>query len=236
MKLESYEQYLYNELLKHEIQVNETQLSQFRIYAQMLIEWNEKMNLTAITELDEIYKKHFLDCILPSVHVKMEKKLCDVGAGAGFPSIPLKIMYPTLDVTIVEPLKKRCVFLNALIKELNINVNIVNARAEDYVKENRETFDIVSARAVANLPVLSELCIPLVKLDGVFLAMKGAQGLEELKEAEYAISLLGCKCILKDEYEMDQASRVNLVFKKVKKTPLKYPRMYAKIKKDPLVR
>lgn len=236
MKLESHEKYLYDELFKYDIEINEYQLSQFKKYAEMLIEWNEKMNLTAITELNEVYKKHFLDCVLPSVHVDMNGSLCDVGAGAGFPSIPLKIMNPSLRVTIVEPLKKRCVFLNALIKELQLDVEIVNGRAEDYVKENREKFDIVSARAVANLPVLSELCIPLVKLDGIFLAMKGAQGLEELKEAEYAVSVLGCKCILKDEYEMDQAARVNLVFKKVKKTPLKYPRMYAKIKKDPLVR
>lgn len=236
MNLKDYELNLYNELEKHNLVLNEIQLSKFQKYADLLREWNEKMNLTAITEMQEIYVKHFLDCILPSFSVEMKGSLCDVGAGAGFPSIPLKIAYPHLKVTIVEPLQKRCIFLKHLIKELNLeNVTIENKRSEDFAKEARESFDIVSARAVANLTMLSELCVPLVKKDGIFLAMKGASGKEEMESAKFALDLLGCKLKGIDEYELDGAKRINLVFDKVKKTPMKYPRMFAKIKKEPLV-
>jgi len=236
MNLKDYELNLYNELEKHNLVLTEIQLSQFQKYADLLREWNEKMNLTAITEMHEIYVKHFLDCILPSFSVEMKGSLCDVGAGAGFPSIPLKIAYPHLEVTIVEPLQKRCTFLKHLVKELGLeNVTIENKRSEDFAKEARENFDIVSARAVANLTMLSELCVPLVKKEGIFLAMKGASGNEEMKSAQFALDVLGCKLKCVDEYELDGAKRINLVFDKVKKTPMKYPRMFAKIKKEPLV-
>ena len=227
MNLKDYELNLYNELEKHNLVLTEIQLSQFQKYADLLREWNEKMNLTAITEMHEIYVKHFLDCILPSFSVEMKGSLCDVGAGAGFPSIPLKIAYPHLEVTIVEPLQKRCTFLKHL--------TIENKRSEDFAKEARESFDIVSARAVANLTMLSELCVPLVKKEGIFLAMKGASGNEEMKSAQFALDVLGCKLKCVDEYELDGAKRINLVFDKVKKTPIKYPRIFAKIKKEPLV-
>ena len=236
MNLKDYELNLYNELEKHNLVLTEIQLSQFQKYADLLREWNEKMNLTAITEMHEIYVKHFLDCILPSFSVEMKGSLCDVGAGAGFPSIPLKIAYPHLKVTIVEPLQKRCTFLKHLVKELGLeNVTIENKRSEDFAKEARESFDIVSARAVSNLTMLSELCVPLVKKEGIFLAMKGASGNEEMKSAQFALDVLGCKLKCVDEYELDGAKRINLVFDKVKKTPMKYPRMFAKIKKEPLV-
>lgn len=236
MNLKDYELNLYNELEKHNLVLTEIQLSQFQKYADLLREWNEKMNLTAITEMHEIYVKHFLDCILPSFSVEMKGSLCDVGAGAGFPSIPLKIAYPHLEVTIVEPLQKRCTFLKHLVKELGLeNVTIENKRSEDFAKEARESFDIVSARAVANLTMLSELCVPLVKKEGIFLAMKGASGNEEMKSAQFALDVLGCKLKCVDEYELDGAKRINLVFDKVKKTPIKYPRIFAKIKKEPLV-
>lgn len=237
MKLESYELNLYDTLKNKGIILSESQLYQFRKYADLLIEWNAKMNLTAITEKDEIYIKHFLDCILPSFQNEIKGSLCDVGAGAGFPSIPLKIVYPELSITILEPLNKRCLFLNTLVKELNLeDVHIKNVRAEDYAKDHRECFDVVSARAVANLTMLSELCIPLVKVNGTFLAMKGSSGLEELENANYAVQVLGCKLVKEDSYELDGAKRVNLAFIKSKKTPMKYPRMFAKIKKEPLVR
>ncbi len=222
-------------LKKLNIALNDQQLEQFRKYAQILVEYNEKVNLTAIVETNEIYEKHFYDSILACDSVKMEGRLCDVGAGAGFPSIPLKIVFEDLDVTIVEPLMKRCVFLNTLCKELNLNVQIENARAEDFVKEHRESFDIVTARAVANLRVLSELCIPLVKMDGIFLALKGSGGDTEVKQAQNATTSLGCKLIDSKEYFLsDQSSRKNFVYKKVKNTDKKYPRMYSKIKKSPL--
>lgn len=224
------------ELEKHGIVLSEKQRKQFETYADMLVEWNNKMNLTAITQIDEIYEKHFLDSILPSFDVKLEGTLCDVGAGAGFPSIPLKIIYPSLKVTIVETLQKRITFLTALCNALELEgVTLEHARAEDYAKTHRESFDIVSARAVANLSMLSELCIPLVRKDGIFLAMKGANGEEELKKAQKAYTLLGCQLEAGFESNLsDGAMRINYVFRKTKATPAKYPRAFAAIKKSPL--
>lgn len=218
------------------IAISDRQKNQFEAYAKMLVEWNQKMNLTAITDEDEIYEKHFLDSILPSFDIKIEGTFCDVGAGAGFPSIPLKIMYPQLQVTIVETLGKRITFLNALCEKLQLDdVACIHARAEDYAKEHRESFDFVSARAVANLPMLSELCIPLVKMNGYFIAMKGANGEEELDLAQKAITTLGCKEIQRNFKQLsDGSKRVNFVFQKVKTTPKKYPRAFAQIKKNPL--
>lgn len=223
-------------LKRHGIVLCKEQVQQFQDYADMLIEWNQKMNLTAITDMDEIYEKHFLDSILPSFDTKIEGTFCDVGAGAGFPSIPLRIVYPELKVTIVETLGKRITFLDALCRKLNLqDVILEHARAEDYAKDHREQFDIVSARAVANLPMLSELCIPLVKVGGNFLALKGANGDEEYKLAEKAILILGCKMKQRDVKQLaDGSTRVNFVFTKVKSTPKKYPRAFAQIKKNPL--
>lgn len=223
-------------LKQNGVQLNNTQIKQFEDYASMLIEWNQKMNLTAITDLDEIYEKHFLDSILPCFDIKLEGTFCDVGAGAGFPSIPLKIIDPDLQVTIVETLGKRITFLNALCEKLQLeDVVCVHARAEEYAKDHRESFDIVSARAVANLPLLSELCIPLVKEGGCFLALKGANGDEEYGLAKKAIQLLGCKVEQRDEKQLSDGSRrINFVFRKVKPTPSKYPRAFAQMKKNPL--
>lgn len=225
----------YEILEAHGVLCNETQKQQFACYAHMLQEWNEKMNLTAITEEDAIYEKHFLDCILPSFDVALKGSLCDVGAGAGFPSIPLKIIDPQLDVTIVEPLGKRVTFLKALCEALQLDVTLENQRAEDYAKEHRESFDVVTARAVANLPVLSELCIPLVKKHGMFLAMKGASANEEAQAAKQAIHVLGCELQEVFEKELsDGSKRTNIVYRKITKTPRKYPRAFAQIKKHPL--
>lgn len=212
------------------------QIEQFSIYKEMLVEWNQKMNLTAIVDEDEIYEKHFLDSILPSFDINIKGTFCDVGAGAGFPSIPLKIVYPDLKVTIVETLGKRITFLKALCEALKLDdVACVHARAEDYAKQHRESFDFVSARAVANLPMLSELCIPLVKMNGYFIAMKGANGEEEASLAQKAITTLGCKEVQRNFKELrDGSKRVNFVYQKVKPTPNKYPRAFAKIKKNPL--
>lgn len=218
------------------ITLSEWQKQQFSLYKDMLVEWNQKMNLTAIVDEDEIYEKHFLDSILPSFDMNIKGTFCDVGAGAGFPSIPLKIVYPELKITIVETLGKRVTFLKALCEALKLDdVACVHARAEDYAKQYRETFDFVSARAVANLPVLSELCIPLVKMNGYFIAMKGANGEEEAQLAQKAITTLGCKEVQRNFKQLsDGSKRVNFVYQKIKPTPNKYPRAFAKIKKNPL--
>lgn len=227
-------QFLEN-LKNHNLELNEHQKQQFETYAEMLIEWNQKMNLTAIAKKEDIYEKHFLDCILMSYAIDMKGSMCDVGSGAGFPSIPLKIVYPHLKVWIVEPLQKRCTFLNALVKELGLSdVVVINARAEDYVKEKREYYDIVSARAVANLTMLSELCIPLVKVGGVFVAMKGPNIDIELEEAQLALKVLKGEVEAIDYQDLNGQIRNNLVIRKVGSTPKKYPRAFGQIKKNPL--
>lgn len=217
------------------IELNAQQIKQFEIYADMLVEWNQKINLTSITQIDEIYEKHFYDSILPSFKIKMQGALCDVGAGAGFPSIPLKILYPDLKITIIETLGKRVTFLNELVKALELSdVTCLHARAEE-CQELRESFDVVTARAVANLVMLAELCVPLVKVGGKFVVMKGSSGREELNESQSALKLLGCS--VKEIFEeslSDGSKRINIECEKMKNTPSKYPRAFALMKKKPL--
>lgn len=217
------------------IVLDETMLSRLQKYTNMLVEWNSRMNLTAIVDPLEIHEKHYLDCLLPLRAVPENCTVCDVGSGAGFPGVVWAIIRSDLHVVLLEPTGKRCTFLNALIRELSLeNAEVVNARAEEYVKEKRESFDVVTARAVASLSVLSELCIPLLKCGGIFLAMKGSKGIQEDEEAQSAIEKLGCK---KEETLIDTLSfgeRVNLIYRKVRNTPEKYPRNYGQIKKKPL--
>lgn len=220
---------------KKGFELSNIQLEQFESYIKLLQEWNEKMNLTAITDYYEIVEKHFFDSIIPLLDGRVCGKLCDVGSGAGFPSIPMKIVDESLEVVIIEPLAKRCKFLNEVIERLHLTeITVVNARSEDYVKEGRECFDVVIARAVANLSMLSELCIPLVKLDGYFIAMKGDKGLEEEIVARKAVSTLGCRLEWIDDFKLFDSRRINLGFKKIKPTPRMYPRQFAKIKRSPL--
>lgn len=235
MSLNDIENKFKNQLEEKGLFINEIQLEQFRKYAKLLVEWNEKMNLTNITALDEIYEKHFYDSILPSFDIQIHGNLCDVGAGAGFPSIPLKIMYPDLKVTIIETLGKRVTFLNELCKELQLNdVTCIHARAEE-CQDLRESFDFVTARAVANMPLLCELCIPLVKVGGTFVVMKGASGLEEYEESKKALRVLGCECTHTFSRKLSDGSlRIHFECNKIHKTPSQYPRSFAKIKKNPL--
>ena len=223
-------------LQKIGITINQKQENQFYEYAALLKEWNEKMNLTGISEEPEVLEMHFYDSILPLARLHItEGSFADVGAGAGFPSLPCKIANPNLKVTIIEPLQKRCVFLNEVVKQLKLeDVEIVNARAEDFASTHREFYDIVSARAVSNLNILSELCLPLVKKNGLFLAMKGSSGLEEKEAASKAISILGGKYEQAFEEKVGEHTHINLIYRKSKETPTKYPRAYAKIKKSPL--
>ena len=214
--------------------LSQEQIEQFDEYCLLLQQWNEKMNLTAITETDEIYEKHFLDCLL-SLSEEVKGRVIDVGSGAGFPGVVWKIARPELEVVLLEPTGKRVTFLNEVIRKLNLKgITTVNERAEDYVSEARESFDVVTARAVANLPVLSELCLPLVKVGGCFLAMKGAAGKEEAEAARNAIRLLGGKTEAVEYLTLNGAGRYNIRIRKEKATDLKYPRRYDRIKKKPL--
>jgi len=216
--------------------LTEKQLNQFDIYFKVLVEWNESMNLTAITEKEEVFVKHFLDSLYAVKAFDFSNEsICDIGSGAGFPGIPLKIMYPELKLTIVDALNKRIKFLDHLCDELGIESNNVHARAEDYIKENRESFDVVFARAVARLNILSELCIPFVKLGGYFIALKGSNS-DEIKEGRQSIGILGGKVEEIIHYQLpNQMGERNIVkVLKVKKTKTKYPRVFGKIKKSPL--
>lgn len=227
------------EVEKLNIKLNDKMLLAFEIYYNELVEVNKYMNLTAITEKNEVYNKHFLDSleIVRAIDASGKFTLCDVGSGAGFPSIPLAIVSDNVEVTIIDALNKRITFLNSLVKKLQLeNVIALHKRAEDFAKEKREAFDVVTARAVARLNVLAELCLPLVKIGGLFIAMKGQSGSEELNEAQSALKTLGGEVIKTIEFDLpnDAGKREIIVVKKVKKTPQKYPRIFVKIKEKPL--
>ena len=221
------------ELSKRNFKLNENQINQFNQYFTSLIETNKKVNLTRITEKDDVYLKHFFDSITPlftfgEIFTKSQT-LCDVGAGAGFPSIPLKIMVPELRVTIVDSLCKRLNFLQELVTQLDLkNVALVHGRAEDVGqnKQYREQFDIVTARAVANMAVLSEYCLPLVKKNGNFIALKGPKAEDELNSSQKALKTLGGKTTAVKELQLPHSSedRTLILVKKVQATPKKYPR------------
>lgn len=224
------------------IELSETQIAQFKKYFELLVEWNEKMNLTAITDLEGVYLKHFYDSISASFYFDFTKvtTVCDVGAGAGFPSLPIKICFPHLQVTIVDSLNKRITFLNHLSEELGLqNVQFVHARAEEFGQnaKYREQFEVVTARAVARLSVLSELCVPIAKEGGYFVALKAAAGPDELKDAKKAISTLGIQ--LKEEFAfllpVEESERTLYIFDKIKSTPKKYPRKAGVPNKTPII-
>ena len=218
------------------IEVTAQMVHQFETYMQMLQEWNQKMNLTAITQQEEIIEKHFYDCILPLSIMPFTGRIADIGSGAGFPGLVWKIVLPDADMVLVEPTGKRCTFLNAVIDALGLEkITVVNLRSEEYVVTARESFDLVSARAVANLRVLSELTGPLLKTGGVFVAMKGAKGYEEAEEAEHAMKVLGASLWKSQDVSLFSGDeRVNLFYRKDRATPSIYPRNYGAIKKKPL--
>lgn len=208
-------------------------------FAQMLVETNKLYNLTAITDEKEIILKHFVDCASISDHIPTESTLVDVGCGAGFPSIPVAILRPDVRVTALDSTAKRVDFVAMCAKELGLdNLTAVCARAEDFALENRERFDVCTSRAVARLNVLSELCIPLVRIGGSFIAMKSNKGDEELAEAINAIDKLGCDrgTVKNDEFEYNGivSTRKLLIFEKIKPTPKEYPRNYSRMMKKPL--
>lgn len=224
------------ELKKLNLEPTELQLNQLHKYFELLVEYNKVMNLTGITEEEDVYLKHFYDSItlVRTVDLSSVNSLCDIGTGAGFPGMVLKIMYPELNVTLVDSLNKRIEFLKIVIKELGLNkIEAIHARAEEYANDNREKFDIVTARAVASLNVLLEYSIPLVKVDGYFIAMKGKM---EEEDSSNALKLLSSKIDFVDNFllPIENSTRTLIKIKKEVKTSKKYPRKFAEIKKKPL--
>ena len=228
----------YHILSSNGLELSAVQKEQLHTYFELLVEKNKVMNLTGITEENDVYEKHFYDSLLFSFDIDFSgKTLIDVGTGAGFPGLVLAICYPNLKVTLLEPLNKRCVFLSEVVTALGLqNVEIVNQRSEDYSKNNREKFDYATARAVARLNMLLELVMPLVKVNGTFIALKGRMGYEEVNEAKRALELLNCKVDNVQDVKLltDDDSRQNIFVLKLKRTSVNYPRNYAQIKNKPL--
>jgi len=215
------------------------QIEQFFEYMNLLIEWNEKMNLTAITDPEEIILKHFIDSITILKELEDGSKVVDVGTGAGFPGIPLSIMNPTLKITLVDSLNKRLIFLQEVVNKLQLkNIEIVHARAEEFGqnKKYRESFDVATSRAVANLSTLSEYLIPLVKVNGKAISMKASEAQEEINEAKKAIEVLGGKIEKIEEFNLPQSDigRTVIIIKKEKQTQAKYPRKPGTPSKEPI--
>lgn len=220
---------------RYGIEINQNQLEKFEKYYELLVCFNEKFNITAITEKDEVYKKHFIDSLL-GITMFNKGTLLDVGSGGGFPAIPLKIMNENLTVTLLEATGKKCEFLKTVIKELGlVNINVENNRAELLAKDDkfREAFDYCTARAVARLNTLCEYCMPFVKVGGEFIAFKGDAD-EEITEAKNAIKTLGGEIKEIKKTSLDDAKRCFISIKKTSKTPPKYPRGNGKERKNPL--
>ena len=231
-----------DELRTFQIELSDYQMSQLNRYYELLIEWNEKINLTTITEYEEVLTKHFLDSLSISGVLKNKEniKMIDVGTGAGFPGIPIKIVYPKISLTLLDSLKKRILFLDEVIAELNLTeIETIHGRAEDCarMKEHREQYDICVSRAVANLAALSELCLPFVKEKGVFISYKSEKADMEIEQAKNAISLFGGDIIEKESFRLPNTDyERNLVrIQKTKQTPMKYPRKAGTPTKQPIL-
>lgn len=230
-----------NKTKKMSIQLNKEQSIQFQKYYELLIEWNKVMNLTAITEYEEVVDKHFIDSlsIEKAVDLNIIEKVIDVGTGAGFPGIPLKIVYPHLKITLLDSLNKRINFLNEVISKLKLeNIEAIHGRAEDIAKDKkyREQYDISVSRAVANLSTLSEYSLPFVKVGGLFISYKAEKADEEIKKAEKAVSVLGGKIekIIKFQLPETDIGRTLVKINKIKITAKKYPRKAGLPSKEPL--
>lgn len=231
-----------NDLKEFNIIPNEDQLSKFMRYYELLIEWNRVMNLTAITDFDDVLKKHFLDSLsLVKIYSDFsDKTLIDIGTGAGFPGIPLKIIFPELKITLLDSLNKRINFLNTVIEELELkDIETLHGRAENFSKKEllREKYDICVSRAVANLSTLSEYCLPYVKVGGGFISYKSGKSVEEIEGAKKAISILGGKIENTVEFIIPDSdiSRNLILIRKIKNTPNKYPRKEGVPSRTPII-
>ena len=226
------------EVSKLGLDLKEEQLKNLDIYCKFLIEYNSHTNLTAITEEEQVYLKHFYDSltILKSVDMNKVESLIDIGTGAGFPGMVIKILFPEIEVTLLDSNNKKINFLKELAQKLNLKkINFYHGRAEDFCVKNREKFEIVTARAVSNMTLLTELCLPLTKQDGYFIALKGSN-IEEIEESKYAIEILGGSIeeIISFNLPIEESGRNIVKIKKIKTTPKEYPRRYDKIVKNPL--
>lgn len=217
------------------LQLSENQLDQYSLYLSLLQQWNEKMNLTAITEEEQVWDKHFMDCLYPTCIHSLGDNVADIGSGAGFPGMVWAIAYPNKHFTLIEPTGKRVTFLTEVMNKCSLkNVTLVNKRSED-CKEYMGVFDTVTARAVANLPILLELCTPLLKVGGNFFALKGSKASDELEKSANALKVLGCRYEDQCCYTcQDQGQHITLFIHKDKACDSKYPRNYAQLKKKPL--
>ena len=225
------------------VELTDRQFEQFDMYYNLLVEWNSFMNLTGITDYDEVLLKHYVDSLVLDIekigHGKNEISLIDVGTGAGFPGIPLKIVYPEIEFVLVDSLNKRVKFLKEVKEALGLDgLEAIHGRAEDLArdKELRAAFDLCVSRAVANLSVLSEYCIPFVRTNGYFVSYKGKKGSEEISNAQNCMNVLGCKIEKVEEFhlEEDEAERLLIKIKKCKGTPKLYPRKAGTPSKSPL--
>lgn len=231
----------YQKLEEQGFSLSQKQKQQFEIYYELLVEWNQKINLTAITDKEEVYLKHFYDSLAPVLLGQLSNqplRLLDIGAGAGFPSLPIKILLPELEVTIIDSLNKRIQFLHLLAEELELeHIHFIHGRAEDLGQDKnyRAKFDLVTARAVARLPILAELTIPFLKVGGQVLALKASDADDEIQEAQNALTTLFTKVIESQNYQLPNGDpRALTTLEKRKETPNKYPRKAGIPNKRPL--
>ena len=239
MEYNVFQEKLKKECERMQIDIKENQIEKFYIYMNLLLEWNQKINLTAITDCDEIIIKHFIDSLTICKYLKKESSVVDVGTGAGFPGIPIKIVREDLNIILVDSLNKRIRFLEEIIKKLELeNIKAIHSRAEEFGRniKYREKFDYATSRAVANLSTLSEYLIPLVKIKGKVISMKGSTIDEELEESKKAINVLGGKILNIDEFNLPSSDikRNIVIIEKVKNTPNKYPRKPGTPAKEPI--
>lgn len=220
------------------IVVNEIQKNQLEQFYELLLEWNEKINLTTILKEEEVYLKHFYDgaTLFKVYDLTKDIRLCDVGSGAGFPGIVLKILFPNLKITLIDSLRKRVYYLQDVIEKLGLdNIEAIHVRMEDYSKVHREKFDVITARAVANMNFLTEISVASLKVDGILLFMKSSY-LEELEKCNKLFSTLSLNVEKVEVFKLpvEESERSLICIRKTKKTDLKYPRTLDKIKKNPL--